>query len=357
MRKKIVALPGDGIGPELMQSALHVLKAVSQNWNEYEVETLPFGGAAIDVGGDPFPKEVERACRDADAILLGAIGGPKWEQAIKTPEDGLLELRQTLGLYANIRPTKAHDHLLHLSPLKKDRVKNVDFVIVRELIGGLYFGRPRYVDQHQAIDTMHYTVEQIEQVVRTAFELAEGRREKLTSVDKANVLANSKLWRQIVDQLSFEYPKVEVEHLYVDAAAMKLVMNPSSFDVIVTENLFGDILSDEASVITGSLGMLPSASLGLNGPALYEPIHGSAPALAGKGLANPMSMILSVCLMLRQSFNQEEKAEMIEQQAYALISKGCATRDLGGTATTSQFSGQLAQRLAKGEEVHGKNFI
>lgn len=355
MRKKIVALPGDGIGPELMQSALHVLKAVSQN--EYEIETLPFGGAAIDLAGEPFPKEAERACQDADAILLGAIGGPKWEQAIKTPEDGLLELRQTLGFYANIRPTKAHDHLLHLSPLKKERVKGADFVIVRELIGGLYFGRPQYLDQYQAIDTMHYTAEQIEQVVRTAFELAAARRGKLTSVDKANVLANSKLWRQIVDQLSREYPKVEIEHLYVDAAAMKLVMNPSSFDVIVTENLFGDILSDEASVITGSLGMLPSASLSLNGPALYEPVHGSAPDLAGKDLANPMSMILSVCLMLRQSFGQEKRARMIEQQAYALIAEGCATKDLGGTATTSQFSRQLAERLVKGGEVHGENVV
>lgn len=348
MSKKIVALPGDGIGPELIHSALEVLRALPQEEHEYEIDILPFGGAAIDQTGVPLPEEVKVACTQADAILLGAIGGPKWEQAEKTPEKGLLELRQTLRLYANIRPTKVTSSLVPLSPLKEERVKGADFIIVRELIGGLYFGEPKYRTEQEAVDTMTYSKEQIERIVHKAFMLAQSRQKKLTSVDKANVLANSQLWREVVNQVAVSYPDVETEHLYVDAAAMKLVTAPTSFDVLVTENLFGDILSDEAAVITGSLGMLPSASLSIDGPSLYEPIHGSAPDLAGKDCANPMSMILSLCMMLRQSFNQHEQAERIEQLAYQLIEEGYGTPDLGGTSQTSQFTEALVTRLTKG---------
>lgn len=304
MTKRIVALAGDGIGPEIMTSALEILAVASKGKFAYEVVSFPFGGAAIEQVGIPLPQETLMACQQADAILLGAIGGPRWEGAKETPESGLLALRQALKLYANLRPTKMQTFLEEKSPLKADKVRGTDFVIVRELIGGLYFGQPKCYDSDEAIDTMNYTRKQIEQIVRLAFELALTRRQKLTSVDKANVLANSKLWRQIVQEVSEEYPSVEVEHIYVDAAAMKLMMAAPTFDVIVTENLFGDILSDQASVITGSLGLLASASLSIDGPALYEPIHGSAPDIAGLNIANPVSMILSVCMMLRQSFQQ-----------------------------------------------------
>lgn len=334
---KITVLPGDGIGPEITAAALEVLEKAAGNDFQYELDYQHVGGAGIDAVGDPAPKEMIASCQEADAILLGAIGGPKWEEAEKTPEDGLLELRKTLGLYANLRPTKVNDALVHLSPLKEDRVKGTDFVVVRELIGGLYFGRPKYYDQNEAFDTMYYSRESIERIVKTAFDLAMTRRKKLTSIDKANVLANSKLWRQIVGEIAADYPEVEVDYLLVDAASMKIITNPTDFDVVVTENLFGDILSDEASVVSGSLGLLPSASLSENGPALYEPIHGSAPDIAGQDKANPMSMILSVTMMLRQSFREEALADKIEQACDEVMSEGILTGDLGGTASTSDF--------------------
>ena len=345
MTKRIVALAGDGIGPEIMTSALEILAVASKGKFDYEVDSFPFGGAAIEQVGMPLPQETLVACQQADAILLGAIGGPRWEGAKETPESGLLALRQALKLYANLRPTKMQAFLEEKSPLKADKVRGTDFLIVRELIGGLYFGQPKYYDSDEAIDTMHYTRKQIEQIVRLAFELALSRRQKLTSVDKANVLANSKLWRQIVQEVSEEYPSVEVEHIYVDAAAMKLMMAAPTFDVIVTENLFGDILSDQASVITGSLGMLASASLSIDGPALYEPIHGSAPDIAGLNIANPVSMILSVCMMLRQSFQQIALADQIETATYETIVSTGGTRDLGGQLMTSEFKQELIKRL------------
>lgn len=345
MTKRIVALAGDGIGPEIMTSALEILAVASKGKFAYEVVSFPFGGAAIEQVGIPLPQETLMACQQADAILLGAIGGPRWEGAKETPESGLLALRQALKLYANLRPTKMQTFLEEKSPLKADKVRGTDFVIVRELIGGLYFGQPKCYDSDEAIDTMNYTRKQIEQIVRLAFELALTRRQKLTSVDKANVLANSKLWRQIVQEVSEEYPSVEVEHIYVDAAAMKLMMAAPTFDVIVTENLFGDILSDQASVITGSLGMLASASLSIDGPALYEPIHGSAPDIAGLNIANPVSMILSVCMMLRQSFQQIALADQIETATYETISATGGTRDLGGQLMTSEFKQELIKRL------------
>lgn len=345
MTKRIVALAGDGIGPEIMTSALEILAVASKGKFAYEVVSFPFGGAAIEQVGIPLPQETLMACQQADAILLGAIGGPRWEGAKETPESGLLALRQALKLYANLRPTKMQTFLEEKSPLKADKVRGTDFVIVRELIGGLYFGQPKCYDSDEAIDTMNYTRKQIEQIVRLAFELALTRRQKLTSVDKANVLANSKLWRQIVQEVSEEYPSVEVEHIYVDAAAMKLIMAAPTFDVIVTENLFGDILSDQASVITGSLGMLASASLSIDGPALYEPIHGSAPDIAGLNIANPVSMILSVCMMLRQSFQQIALADQIETATYETIAATGGTRDLGGQLMTSEFKQELIKRL------------
>ena len=345
MTKRIVALAGDGIGPEIMTSALEILAVASKGKFAYEVVSFPFGGAAIEQVGIPLPQETLMACQQADAILLGAIGGPQWEGAKETPESGLLALRQALKLYANLRPTKMQTFLEEKSPLKADKVRGTDFVIVRELIGGLYFGQPKCYDSDEAIDTMNYTRKQIEQIVRLAFELALTRRQKLTSVDKANVLANSKLWRQIVREVSEEYPSVEVEHIYVDAAAMKLIMAAPTFDVIVTENLFGDILSDQASVITGSLGLLASASLSIDGPALYEPIHGSAPDIAGLNIANPVSMILSVCMMLRQSFQQIALADQIETATYETIAATGGTRDLGGQLMTSEFKQALIKRL------------
>lgn len=345
MTYKIVVLPGDGIGPEITQAALDVLEAASSGVFDYELQHEPIGGDGIDQVGDPCPETTIKACSDADAILLGAIGGPKWEEAEKTPEDGLLELRENLGLYANLRPTKVNNSLLDLSPLKPEIAEGTDFMMVRELIGGLYFGRPKYYDDKEAFDTMYYSRESIERIVKAAFDLAMSRRKKLTSVDKANVLANSRLWRKVVEEMSADYPEVEVDHLYVDAASMKIITHPTQFDVIVTENLFGDILSDEASVITGSLGMLPSASLSENGPALYEPIHGSAPDIAGQGKANPMSMIFSVTMMLRMSFEQDALADKIEAACSQVMESGLVTGDLGGQATTSEFVQAVIEAL------------
>lgn len=350
MTAKITVLKGDGIGSEIIQSALDILAVAASYTNfTYTLEEAEFGGSAIDQFQHPFPEQTKRACQEADAILLGAIGGPKWEQAPITPEAGLLELRQALGLYANIRPVKLHHTLCELSPLKPSIVAQTDLVIVRELIGGLYFGKPKYHTDTEAIDTLYYSRESIEKIVRVAFELAMTRRKKLTSIDKANVLASSKLWRHIVNEIKQEYPEVSVTHLYVDAAAMQMITEPTAFDVIVTENLFGDILSDEASVISGSLGMLPSASLSLQGTSLYEPIHGSAPNIAGLGIANPMSAILSVTMMLRQSFNQRDLADNIESSAYAVMDGGIRTKDLGGTATTEEFTKAVIQIISKGK--------
>lgn len=348
MKFYIAALAGDGIGPEIMQSGLALLEVIGKKYNHhFEITHYPFGGAGIDATGMPLPDETKAGCMAADAILLGAIGGPKWDTAVKTPENGLLELRKSLGLFSNIRPISVTESIAHLSPLKTEIVTGTDFIVVRELTGGLYFGEPKYWNAEEALDTLSYKKYEIVRIVRQAFELAMTRRKKVTSVDKANVLASSKLWRKTVNEIAADYPEVTVDHLYVDAAAMKLIQNPSSFDVIVTENMFGDILSDEASVITGSLGMLPSGSHSESGPSLYEPIHGSAPDIAGQNIANPMSMILSVTMMLRQSFNLHAEADEIEQAAKAAMEAGYLTKDLGGTTTTTEFTEYVQAILEK----------
>lgn len=348
MAKKIVALAGDGIGPEIMAAGVEVLHVAAKKFNlEIEVTDYAFGGAGIDQVGQPLPAETLNACQSADGILLGAIGGPKWDQAPQRPEQGLLALRKALGLYANIRPTTVSPILASLSPLKEERVAGTDFILVRELTGGIYFGEPRELTETHAIDTCVYSADEIRRIIRKAFEIARTRRKKVTSVDKANVLATSKLWRKIAEEVALEYPDVTLEHQLVDSAAMILIQKPTSFDVIVTENLFGDILSDEASVIPGSLGMLPSASHSESGPSLYEPIHGSAPDIAGKNSANPMSMILSVVMMFRQSFGWEEAAKAIEVACENVMDQGILTGDLGGTATTTEFVEAVKKELQK----------
>jgi len=348
MNYTIAALPGDGIGPEIMESGLTLLETIGKKFHhEFNVTVYPFGGAGIDETGDPIPPQTIKGCSEADAILLAAIGGPKWEKAEKTPEDGLLQLRKALGLFSNIRPIAVSDSIAHLSPLKTERVKGTDFIVVRELTGGLYFGQPKHWNDEEATDTLFYKKSEIDRIVRQAFDIAMTRRKKLTSVDKANVLATSKLWRKTVNEIATEYPEVTVDHLYVDAASMKTIQDPTAFDVIVTENMFGDILSDEASVITGSLGMLPSGSHAVSGPSLYEPIHGSAPDIAGKNIANPMSMILSVAMMLRQSFQLHAEADALEKAASEVMDAGFLTADLGGTTTTTAFTEQVKAILEK----------
>ena len=346
MPKKIVVLEGDGIGPEIMSSAIAVLQAAVEKTDiTFEFTAYPFGGAGIDQAGDPLPQETLVACQEADAILLGAIGGPKWDDAEKRPEQGLLQLRKALNLFANIRPIRVSDALLPFSPLKEKIVSGTDFVVVRELTGGIYFGEPRHLGAEEAYDTSRYQRYEIERIVRAAFEIAQSRQKKLVSVDKANVLAASKLWRKTVNEIASDYPDVTVSHLYVDAAAMLIVQKPTSFDVIVTENLFGDILSDEASVLPGTLGVLPSASHSESGVSLYEPIHGSAPDIAGKNIANPVSMILSAALMLRQSFGFHDIANQIEEACEAVMNAGTVTADLGGTTTTTEFTQAVIEQL------------
>jgi 3-isopropylmalate dehydrogenase len=333
MKKQIVLLPGDGIGKEVMNSAKEVLTAIAEEYNHsFSFETHEIGGAAIDQYGTPLPETTVDACKQADAVLLGAVGGPKWDNnpSHLRPERGLLGIRKALDLYANLRPIKGFKNLLPASPLKEEVVCGSDLLIVRELTGGIYFGSPseRRENGQVVVDTLSYTRQEIERIIDKAFQAAQGRRGRLTSVDKANVLESSKMWREIVEEKKAQYPDVAVEHLLVDAAAMKLITNPSHFDVIVTENMFGDILSDEASVLTGSLGMLPSASLNEAGVGLYEPVHGSAPDIAGKGIANPTAMILSAALMLRYSFGLEDEAKIIEDAVQSVLDAGYHTADL-----------------------------
>ncbi|MDP4083323.1 MAG: 3-isopropylmalate dehydrogenase [Bacillota bacterium] len=333
MEKQIVLLPGDGIGKEVIGAAQEVLHAIADEFHHtFHFETHEIGGTAIDLYGTPLPDSTVEACKKADAVLLGAVGGPKWDQnpSHLRPERGLLGIRKALDLFANLRPIKSFKKLLHSSPLKEEVVKDSDLLIVRELTSGLYFGTPseRRDDGNTVVDTLFYTRKEIERIVDKAFQAAQVRRNHLTSVDKANVLESSKLWREIVEEKKAQYPDVTVEHALVDSTAMKLITNPSHFDVIVTENMFGDILSDEASVLTGSLGMLPSASLREDGVGLYEPVHGSAPDIAGKGIANPIAMILSAALMLRYSFKLENEASLIESAVKSVLDSGFHTADL-----------------------------
>lgn len=337
MSYNIVSLPGDGIGPEIMSGSLDILEQLSKKFNfDYNVEEHDFGGIAIDNHGTPLPDDTLTACQNADAILLGSVGGPKWTDPNNRPEQGLLGIRKALGLFANIRPTTVTEGTSHLSPIKESRVTCTDFVIVRELTGGIYFGEPKHWNQDQALDSLTYTKPEIERIAHVAFKLAQKRNKKLTSVDKENVLSSSKLWRQVINNVAKEYPDVEVNHLLVDACAMHLITNPTQFDVIVTENLFGDILSDEASVMPGSLGLSPSASFSEQGTRLYEPIHGSAPDIANQNKANPFGMLLSVAMCLRESFGEEQAASHLEQTVYQLIKNGKTTSDLGGQCTTTE---------------------
>ncbi|MGX7048900.1 3-isopropylmalate dehydrogenase [Pseudolactococcus piscium] len=345
MTKKIVTLAGDGIGPEIMAAGLAVLAAVAPKINfTYTIEAKAFGGAAIDAAGHPLPDDTLAATQSADAILLAAIGGPQYNDAAVRPEQGLLALRKALGLFANIRPVQIFQALKHLSPLKAEIIEGVDFVVVRELTGGIYFGE-HTLNERTARDVNDYSYEEIERIIRIAFDIARGRGKKVTSVDKQNVLATSKLWRIVADEVAKDYPDVTLEHALVDSLAMKMITNPSDFDVIVTENLFGDILSDESSVLPGTLGVMPSASHAENGPSLYEPIHGSAPDIAGLGIANPISMILSVAMMLRESFGETTGAEYIEQAVHQTLLAGVLTKDLGGQASLSEMTEAIIKHL------------
>lgn len=337
MKATIVLLPGDGVGPEIVSAAKLVLDRVAcRHGHEFSYDEQMIGGIAIDEAGDPLPPATRAAFERADAVLLGAVGGPKWDdpKAKVRPEQGLLAMRKWLGLYANLRPVTAYDQLLDASPLRRDRIAGVDMLMVRELTGGLYFGEPRGRDHtpkgERAFDTLEYTDYEVRRVVELAFRLAAGRRKLVTSVDKANVLESSRLWREVATAVGAEYPDITLEHQLVDSAAMRLVTAPTKFDVIVTENMFGDILSDEASVLAGSLGMLPSASLGEGKLGVYEPIHGSAPDIAGRGVANPIATILSAAMLLRHSLGLEAEAAAIETAVGQALDAGARTADLGG---------------------------
>lgn len=344
MAYKIAVIRGDGIGPEIAAEGLKILEKVSQVSGHYFVfEEVAAGGNAIDKFGDPLPEASLQACRDSDAVLLAAVGGDKWDDlpVEKRPERGLLRLRSELGLFANLRPAVIYKELKAACPLKDEIIgDHLDLLVVRELTGDVYFGE-KGGDEHRMYDIMNYNDYEVERIAHVAFKTARKRGGRVCSVDKANVLATSKLWRNVVTKTGKEYPDVELTHMYVDNAAMQLVRNPRQFDVILTGNIFGDILSDEASMITGSIGMLPSASLGSGKLGLYEPIHGSAPDIAGKGLANPIAMILSIAMMLRYSLDLEKEAMAIETAVESVIASGLRTADIAGNAeyvTTSEMS-------------------
>ena len=348
----IVALPGDGIGPEVTAEAVRVLAAVADLCGfRMATQEYPIGAAAVRQLGEALPGRTLGAVLEADAVLLGAVGDPALADAIgnRRPEAGLLALRKLLGAYANLRPVTVHPALRHASPLRPERLVNVDLLIVRELTGGLYYGEPRGRDERSAVNTLRYSVAEIERVARVAFQAARGRRGLVTSVDKANVLEVSQLWRETVTRIGGDYPDVRLEHLYVDFAAMKLIVNPAAFDVLLTENLFGDILSDEAAVLTGSLGLLPSASIG-DGPGLFEPVHGSAPDIAGRGVANPIGAIGSAAMLLRYGLQLPDAADLVEQAIGAVVDAGRRTADIalpgGPTLTTGEMGEEIAQRVA-----------
>jgi 3-isopropylmalate dehydrogenase len=331
VKARIAVLAGDGIGPEVIAEALRVLEASTRaHGHEFSLEHLAFGGTAIDQFGDPLPPATLQGCLKADAVLLGAIGGPKWSgnSAKVRPETGLLRLRQELGVYANLRPVSVHPALRNVSSLKAELLEGVDLIFVRELTGGIYFG-PKTRDAQRATDLCTYTAVEIERIVRVAARIARTRRKQLLSIDKSNVLETSRLWREVCERVvRSEFADIELEHMLVDAAAMHLIRRPRDFDVAVTENMFGDILTDEASMLSGSLGLLPSASLGDGTRGLYEPIHGSAPDIAGRGIANPYGAILSIALLLRHSFKLEQEARAIELAVHRAIDDGVRTPDI-----------------------------
>jgi 3-isopropylmalate dehydrogenase len=345
---RLVTLPGDGIGVEVTAQAVAVLDAVTRRAGiDVAVAEHLIGGAAVDATGTPLPAETLAACQAADAVLLGAVGGPQWDHLSGDQRTGagLLGLRAGLAVFANLRPVRVHPRLAGQSALRPEVVSGVDLVVVRELTGGAYYGQPRHRDQLSAVDTIAYSRAEIERVARVAFALAAGRRANLTSVDKANVLMTSELWRETVSALAPEFPSVRLSHWLVDSFAMRLVTEPRDIDVVVTENLFGDILSDESAVLAGSLGMLPSASLGASGPGLYEPVHGTAPEIAGRNQANPYAAILSVALLLRHSLQRPDLAEAVEVAVDACIEDGVLTADIGGAASTSDVGAAVIAAL------------
>ena len=346
----VAVLPGDGIGPEVTAEAERVLRAAGQRFDvSFTMSHVPIGAAGVASAGDPLPEETRAAVRRANAVLLGAVGAPGLEHAPRhlKPETGLLALRALLGVYANLRPVTVLAPLVDRSPLKPDRLEGVDVLIVRELTGGLYYGEPRGRDAagSRAVNTLVYTVPEIERVARVAFEAARRRRRLVTSVDKANVLEVSQLWRETVTAVGREYPDVRLEHLYVDYAAMRLVSDPAAFDVLLTENMFGDILSDEAAVLVGSLGLLPSASLGA-GAGLFEPIHGSAPDIAGRGVANPIGAIASVAMLLRYGLRLPEAADAVEQAIGTVLAAGARTRDIAAAGEPVMGTREMGERIA-----------
>jgi 3-isopropylmalate dehydrogenase len=353
MEAKIVITPGDGIGPEVTAEAVKVMNAIGEKFgHRFTFSEQKIGGCSIDAYGTALTDEALKECQKADAVLLGAVGGPKWDdpQAAVRPEQGLLALRKGLGVFANLRPVKIYPSLVGASPLKPEKLAGVDLIVVRELTGGLYFGQPKgretTPDGMRAVDTLIYTEQEIRRIAHMAFQIARGRRKKVTSVDKANVLESSRLWRQITAEVAKDYPDVSLENMLVDTASMRLVSHPVSFDVIVTENMFGDILTDEAAVLSGSMGLLPSASLGSGGPGLYEPIHGSAPDIAGKGIANPIGTILSAAFLLRYSLKLEKEAALVEESVGKVIEKGFLTADLGGTYKTTEVTNAILWELS-----------
>jgi len=359
MKLDLAVLPGDGVGPEVTAEAVKVLQATGRKYShEFVLHYGDIGGASIDNHGVPLTKDTLKMCKKCSAILLGAVGGPKWDNPLAKvrPEDGLLDLRKALGLFANLRPVKVLPMLVNSTSLKPDIIRGVDMLVVRELTGGLYFGRPkrqwRTSRGRRAVDSMSYSEIEIERIIRAGFQLARSRRKQLTSVDKANVLESSRLWRQIANELAPEYPDVELQHQLVDACAMRLIQRPTEFDVIVTENTFGDILTDEASMLAGSLGMLPSASIagipceGSMIFGLYEPIHGSSPRRAGLNMANPIATILSSAMMLRYSLSLSEEADAVEKAVYAVLDKGNRTYDIASDGTNKVSTDEMGDLIA-----------
>lgn len=356
-KKTIAVLPGDGIGPEVTRAAIEVLENIARlHDHEFVFREGLIGGSAIDEKGAPLPHETKELSALSDGILLGAVGGPKWDHLPggNRPEKGLLEIRKSLDLYANLRPVKAYASLIESSPLKEEIVADVDFLIVRELTGGLYFGEPKMREENegetQAVDTLVYKTSEIKRIAERAFQSARLRKGKVVSVDKANVLESSRLWRETVDDVRGGYPDVELEHMLVDNAAMQLIAQPASFDVIVTENTFGDILSDEASMLTGSLGLLPSASMGSTGVGLYEPVHGSAPDIAGENRANPLAAIASAAMMLKYGFEMEKEAERIEAAIEKVLADGYRTADIASKSEEAVTTAEMTDAVVKALE-------
>ena len=351
MKANITIMSGDGVGPEITREAVKVLQAIESVFDhDLSVKEVLFGGIAIDETGTPYPEATQKSCKSSDAVLLGAVGGPKWSDPnmkVRPEKEGLLEMRADLGIYANIRPIKTYPELIDNSPIKNRYLENIDMVFVRELTGGIYFGEKKKSDT-SASDICEYSKVEIERIARVAANIAQSRRKKITSVDKANVMATSQLWRSTTTELiKKEYNELELEHIFIDAATMHLLSRPADFDVILTDNLFGDILTDEAAMLTGSIGMLPSACLGENSFGVYEPIHGSAPDIANQGIANPCGAILSAAMLLQYSLNLKEEAQAIEQSIGGVIKEGILTKDLtdSGYVSTEEMGTAVAKKI------------